>query len=264
MIIPFGQFRDHTLLSVPDNLEPRYYADENILEAPEKRCTKCLIKKPYNEFQADKSSHANKDGYTAWCKKCRQEATAKHSKLNYAKKRATLYEWRIQNPGKIRAISKKCRDKNKVVLAGKTALWKEANPQKVLVYYKNYNKKRYQKVQCNLSMRISRSIHHSIGKNKAGKHWETLVGYTLDQLKMHIEKQFVDGMSWDNRSEWHIDHKIPVSAFNFETPEDIDFKKCWELKNLRPMWAKDNIIKGKKLDSPFQPSLLIGKRWQKK
>ena len=34
------------------------------------------------------------------------------------------------------------------------------------------------------------------------------------QLKEHIEKQFVDGMSWDNWGEWHIDHIKPVSKFD--------------------------------------------------
>ena len=29
----------------------------------------------------------------------------------------------------------------------------------------------------------------------------------LKQVVTGIEFQFKDGMSWDNRSEWHIDHK---------------------------------------------------------
>lgn len=57
---------------------------------------------------------------------------------------------------------------------------------------------------------------------------------------------------------WHIDHKIPKSAFNFETPEDIDFKRCWALKNLQPLWAAENIKKHDRVDKPFQPSLAIG------
>jgi hypothetical protein len=62
---------------------------------------------------------------------------------------------------------------------------------------------------------------------------------------------------WKNYGEWHVDHKIPQSAFNFETPEDIDFKKCWALKNIQPMWAKENIIKSNRINKPFQPSLRI-------
>ena len=45
--------------------------------------------------------------------------------------------------------------------------------------------------------------------------------------------------------------------FTYETPEDIDFKRCWALKNLQPLEAKENLRKQAKLDKPFQPSLLV-------
>ncbi|GAG78004.1 unnamed protein product, partial [marine sediment metagenome] len=57
--------------------------------------------------------------------------------------------------------------------------------------------------------------------------------------------------------EIHIDHKIPVSVFNFSKAEHMDFKKCWALKNLQPLWAIDNQTKNAKLKRPFQPSLQI-------
>jgi hypothetical protein len=64
-------------------------------------------------------------------------------------------------------------------------------------------------------------------------------------------------MSWENYGKWHIDHRIPIDAFNFTCPEDIDFTQCWALRNLRPLWAVDNIKKSNKLEKPFQPSLLL-------
>ncbi len=65
-------------------------------------------------------------------------------------------------------------------------------------------------------------------------------------------------MSWENYGTvWEIDHKIPIAAFNFERPEDIDFKKCWELKNLRPLEIYKNRSKQARIDKPFQPSLTI-------
>lgn len=91
-----------------------------------------------------------------------------------------------------------------------------------------------------------------------------LVGYSVDELMMHLEKRFEPGMSWDNYGEWHMDHRIPKTAFNYETVDDIDFKRCWALENLRPMWAKENMRKGAKLDAPFQPSLLIATNDNKK
>ena len=104
---------------------------------------------------------------------------------------------------------------------------------------------------------MSLNIWQSLQNNKHGNYWERLVGYGIDDLKEHLEKQFKDGMSWENYGEWAIDHIIPKSAFNFEKPEDEDFKRCWNLKNLQPMWARENSIKGKKIPKPFQPTMIF-------
>jgi hypothetical protein len=54
-------------------------------------------------------------------------------------------------------------------------------------------------------------------------------------------------MTWDNYGEWHVDHKIPMTSFNFETTDDREFKLCWCLDNLQPLWGPDNLSKGTKL-----------------
>lgn len=88
---------------------------------------------------------------------------------------------------------------------------------------------------------------------------EKLVGYTLDDLMIHLEKKFLPGMTWENygRGGWNIDHIIPKSVFNYESTGDVDFKHCWSLKNLQPLWESDNMSKGAKLEKPFQPSLAL-------
>jgi hypothetical protein len=112
---------------------------------------------------------------------------------------------------------------------------------------RQYDNKKY-KTDTTFRLRriISRVISKSIKNNKNGYHWEDLVGYTLDDLKQHLEKQFRDGMSWDNYGYdgWHVDHKKPVSWFNFTSYEDEEFKQCWALENLQPKWAEDNMVKG--------------------
>ena len=96
--------------------------------------------------------------------------------------------------------------------------------------------------------RISGSMRQSLrNKNGDGKSFNKL-GYTVEELHRHLESQFTDGMSWDNMDEWHIDHIRPVASFNFTTVECEDFKKCWALNNLQPLWAKDNMSKGNKWD----------------
>lgn len=66
------------------------------------------------------------------------------------------------------------------------------------------------------------------------------LGYTTDELKAHLERQFLKGMTWENMGEWEIDHIIPVSHFKFTSTDDPDFWLCWSLSNLRPLWRSDN------------------------
>ena len=108
-----------------------------------------------------------------------------------------------------------------------------------------------------LNNTIGTVMRRSLKGNKSGRARESLVLYTVNDLKEHLEKLFAPGMSWGNYGEWHIDHKIPMAAFNFEKPEDLDFKRCWALTNLQPMWAIENIKKSDKVERPFQPSLLL-------
>ncbi|MFC1453546.1 hypothetical protein ACFLQL_00010 [Verrucomicrobiota bacterium] len=84
---------------------------------------------------------------------------------------------------------------------------------------------------------------------KSGHSWEELVGYTGDDLKKHLETKFISGMSWDNygKDGWHIDHIIPKIFFKYKSYKDVEFQYCWSLNNLQPLWARDNMVKGKKL-----------------
>ena len=111
-----------------------------------------------------------------------------------------------------------------------------------------------------LNSRISCLLRDGLKRTKNGRKWQDIVGYSINDLRQHIENQFKDDMSWDYflSGKIHIDHKIPQSAFNYSCPDDPDFKKCWALKNLQPLWASDNIRKKDKLEKPFQPSLAIG------
>ena len=73
-----------------------------------------------------------------------------------------------------------------------------------------------------------------------------LLGYSPSQLKETIESKFVDGMSWSNYGEWHVDHKLPITHFNISEMGDEEFMRCWSLDNLQPMWGIENIRKSNK------------------
>jgi hypothetical protein len=109
-----------------------------------------------------------------------------------------------------------------------------------------------------LRVSISIAIREALKGKKNGRHWEDLVGYKLKDLKEHLEKQFVDGMSWDNfgkgDGKWHLDHILPQAVFGYVDTSDIDFHRCWALSNLRPMWGRENMRKHAKVIKPFQPS----------
>lgn len=88
--------------------------------------------------------------------------------------------------------------------------------------------------------RLRKSLQ-SIGKRKIARTFEML-GYSSDDLKQHIERQFTGGMAWENMGQWHIDHIVPISTA--ETQEDV--VRLNQLPNLRPLWASDNLSKGSK------------------
>lgn len=106
---------------------------------------------------------------------------------------------------------------------------------------KDYNKSK-------LHHNISRLIRKGLKLNKNGNTFD-LLGYTQNELKVYIESKFKEGMSWDNYgiNGWHIDHIIPRSSLPYEFIEDDNFKKCWSLNNLQPLWAVDNLKKSNKL-----------------
>ncbi len=150
--------------------------------------------------------------------------------------------------------------KNIELIKEKRKIYCKVNSDKRKDYQRTYFKKRRKtdpKFRLNLNIRTE--IYLSIIGNKNGHHWETLVGYTLEVLKLHFENLFTEGMTWQKYLDGkiHLDHIIPISAFNFDSPEHIDFKRCWALSNLQPLWAKDNLKKNNKLDVSFQPCLKL-------
>ena len=110
-----------------------------------------------------------------------------------------------------------------------------------------------------LNENIRTVIRRSLHGNKNGCHWELLVDYNLSKLKKHLIKTIPNGYIWDDylSGNLHIDHIIPISAFNFDLPKHIDFKRCWALSNLRLLPARENLLKSDKLEEPFQSSLKL-------
>ena len=113
-------------------------------------------------------------------------------------------------------------------------------------WWRKANAKRRSTVEGKINGRISARIWQCLKATSGGKQrrrWEALVGYSTDDLKAHLERQFVKGMSWENMGKWHIDHIVPLSSFQFAGPDDPEFRAAWALTNLRPLCASENIKK---------------------
>jgi len=155
-----------------------------------------------------------------------------YHKTNYQSKaevvKARTKKWRLENSARKRAYNKAWAAENRVKTNG---------------YYSKSKRKRRTSSQVRLYESISEQIRNSIRRCKNNRRWESLVDFTRDEIVSHLERQFVKGMSWDNYGDWHIDHIVPASAFKYETPTDANFKACWALTNLRPLWARENIQK---------------------
>ena len=68
----------------------------------------------------------------------------------------------------------------------------------------------------------------------------------MAELKAYLELQFTDGMTWENRGNWHIDHIRPCASFDLTDPEQQ--KQCFHYTNLQPLWAADNLAKSDSWD----------------
>lgn len=154
----------------------------------------------------------------------KKECDKKYSQTENGKKRRIISREKFNNkPGQ---KEKNNINKNK---------WKK---------YKIKNDPHYYKIKRNVSNGIWCKIVRGRGFKKDLK--ISSLPYTTKELMEHLEKLFKPGMSWENYGKWHIDHIIPDCNFKYKSMNDADFLKSWSLNNLQPLWAIENLKKGKK------------------
>jgi len=245
-----------------------------------KRCTKCKTEKTVSEFY---SHTLTPDGYCSWCKVCKLKKAKEWRDNNQDKVKARAkryyseniserkkYEqtWRKKNEDKISVQKKEYRENNKEKIKKTNKDYFLRNKEKILEYKRKwrnknidkergYRKKSSKKLREYLSKKYKEDILYRLkvlvrgrlqtflrdSKFKKTSKTFDIVDCTPQELKEHLEKQFRDGMSWENRNEWHIDHIIPLCS---ATTEDELYKLC-HYTNLQPLWATENIKKGGKI-----------------
>jgi hypothetical protein len=207
--------------------DPEEYEKKKLLEEErkklskigKKRCSMCEVIQSLDVFENDFSGrvHENKKSY---CKSC-GKVMRKNYKENDPEKFA-----------KLKAISDKKYFKTHK---------KEIN---------EYNKKKYKNDE---QYRVSVLLRGRLKKILDKKYVPTrsefgdILGCSYEELVIHLESQFTDGMDWDGHSlyGWHIDHKIPLAAFDLTDKKQL--AEACHYTNLQPLWAEDNYSKGDKL-----------------
>ena len=186
-----------------------------------KVCRKCLVEKEDTEFYSGRRVCklcvcARVSGYYAADKESWKARVSKYKREHREQYNAWNRRWRDKNPEQTKLLDAKRNAKNRSTIHGR------------------------------LRDRVGSYLRIMLKQGKNGVKTEQLLGYTMEDLRKHLESKFTDGMSWDRFDEWHIDHVKPVSMFKFSSVDDPEFKECWALSNLQPLWALDNLRKGNK------------------
>lgn len=191
-----------------------------------KTCSKCGELKAFEFFWRQAGG---KFGLRSVCKACLTAETLAYKKAH---------------PTKIKAIQKKYRDSNQNKLKSILKVYYQENKDRL-------NKHRDARLENDEMFAIKHRFRGCItttfrrlGYSKITLSHQIL-GADWKTVKAHFESRFTDGMSWENRKEWHIDHIIPMALAKTEE----DAIKLNHYTNLRPLWAKDNRSKSDALPS---------------
>ena len=227
-----------------------------------KVCTKCKRLKPLDKFN---KQHCMKSGYRSHCRECQKLYSLKnrehelankkkyyrenpekfklYRELNKEKHNLKCREWNQKNKEKRKEYSKNRYKANKKYFENRykenkeehilrSIKWQKDNPDKAKEIKKGVHARASQRPKYLLNNRMRMGVYKSLrGLSKNGAKWESLVGYNVEELKVHLEKQFTDEMSWNSfiNGKIHIDHIKPINSFNFDSTDSQEFKDCWSL-----------------------------------
>ena len=184
-----------------------------------------LVKEKYRENHRDELRKKAREYYYK-----NREQILKKTKERY-----------IKNKDKIQEYQKKYFAKNKEKVLLNVKKYRDANRPRISAYQK-------ERMQVNpkyrLEKNISAAIWYALKHKKNNIPWKEFVEFTLQELILHLEKQFGGNVTWDTYGTyWHLDHIIPLNCFDYENSKDYEFKLAWNLNNLQPLEAVANSSK---------------------
>lgn len=193
-----------------------------------KKCNKCNIEKPLDQFNKNKSKN---DGYHVWCKQCMSEQHKRlyASKSEQIKQKTNQYYY--NNKDIVAVKLKEYRSKPEIKDKQQQYIkeWVENNKEHYKQYQNEYKKQYYKdNPHVLICLNINRRCLKGIDDDR--------VEYSSLELKQHLESLFEPWMSWNNIGKWEVHHNIPVSWFEIYTPPKI----INDLRNLYPLSKKEN------------------------
>jgi hypothetical protein len=212
---------------------------ENEFEKSGKKvfCSEICVKDNKNKKRRKKSEQV-------MCKICDNFFTQKRKDNLTCSGSCSQKLWILKNP------DKNWNRQNSIEAKKRKNEWRKKNIDKIRIIKQRYKKKRRQNdISYNLYEKMSNAIRIALN-GKGFKKWTKIVGYDAYDLKNHLEKTLPENISWNEflKNDYHIDHIIPQSLYSYKNEFDEDFKKCWELKNLRILPGKENKQKSDILD----------------
>lgn len=193
-----------------------------------KKCTKCSIEKIYEDFN---KAIKTKDGFNSVCKTC----IAKYKKIYYLANQHKLKE-------KSKINRKEYYKNNSKDIIFKSKMYNKINSEKI---NKKIKERKFTdnlfKLKCNIRSLISISIKKQgyTKKSKSNK----ILGCSFEEFKIYLQNKFIEGMTWKNQGEWHLDHIYPISL----AKDEEHLIQLNHYTNFQPLWAVDNIKKGNKI-----------------
>jgi hypothetical protein len=216
-----------------------------------KICTKCKVEKDYEDFRRDKND--KKSGRTLWCKKClshyRPVPATRKAYLERNKERIAQRQ-REHRANGYAEICKQRYHENKEKNLEKARAYSKKNRDKINKYVREHVAER-KKTDHLFNLKVA--LRTLVGRSFKARKWkrtsrnEEILGIDFKTAKKHIERQFTKGMTWDNHGKgegkWNIDHKIPLAS----AKNELELIALCHYTNLQPLWAIENIKKGKKI-----------------
>ena len=215
-----------------------------------KTCSNCHACKPVNLFRKKHNQ----------CKVC-MAAKRREYYQGYKDKetfKAKQREYYQNNRVEIAAKRREYYQNNKVEIGDKHRKYYQGNKKKVVAQQREYQRERYHfdpmyAIKLRLRSRMNIAVKHA-GLDKKCASSSKLLGISYQGLKEWLEAQFTEGMTWENRSDWHVDHIVPCDAFDLTV--DQNQRICFWYKNLQPLWGLDNLQKSNTYDEEEKQALI--------